>query len=88
MPFAEAKNNFYRAAQRGLNYKTNWFSNRTDTLQKIILDRLLPEAESGLQQLGITKNDSETLLTLNYLRKQASKKPVHEWDFEIESGKN
>jgi len=119
MPFAEAKNNFYRAAQRGLNYKTNWFSNRTDTLQKIILDRLLPEAESGLQQLGITKNDSDrylniieqrvktkqtgsewqlsflnahqndrTLLTLNYLRKQASKKPVHEWDFEIESGKN
>ncbi len=57
MPFADAKNNFYRAAQLGLKHKTNWFSKKTDTLQKIILDKLLIEAETGLYKLGIDQDD-------------------------------
>ncbi len=113
MPFTEAKNNFYRAAQLGLKHKTNWFGKNTDTLQKIILDKLLIEAEAGLYKLGIAPEDSKryltiieqrvannqtgsewqlaflnahqnnrTLLTLNYLNRQKSGRPAHEWDLE------
>ncbi len=112
MSFAEAKNNFYRAAQLGLKHKTSWLGNNTDSLQNIILDRLLLEAETGLYKLGINQQDSQrylsviekrveknrtgsqwqlnflnthqdnrTQLTLNYLKKQMSGQPVHEWDF-------
>ena len=64
MPFADAKNNFYRAAQLGLKYKTKWFSKNTETLQKIVLERLLVEAETGLYKLGIDKQDSERYLSI------------------------
>jgi len=113
MPFAEAKDNFYRAAQRGLKHKTRWFDKKTDTLQKTIMDKLLIEAETGLYKLGINQHDCQhylsiiqqrvesnrtgsqwqlnflnahknnrTQLTLNYLKNQATGKPIHEWDFE------
>lgn len=113
MPFADAKNNFYRAAQLGLKYKTRWFDDKTDTLQNIILNKLLPHAETGLHALGIDDADckrylsvieqraeknrtgsqwqlnfldshqgNRTLLTLQYLKNQASGQPIHEWDLE------
>ena len=62
MPFTDAKNNFYRAAQVGLKHKTRWFSKNIDTLQKIILDKLLVEAETGLYKLGINQQDSQRYL--------------------------
>ena len=64
MPFTDAKNNFYRAAQLGLKHKTRWFSNKTDTLQKTILDKLLLEAETGLYKLGIDQDDSKRYLSV------------------------
>jgi len=64
MSFANAKNNFYRAAQLGLKHKTSWFSKNTDTLQKIILDKLLVEAETGLYKLGINQQDSKRYLSV------------------------
>ena len=64
MLFADAKNNFYRAAQVGLKHKTRWFSKNTDTLQKIILDKLLVEAETGLYKLGINQQDSQRYLSV------------------------
>jgi gamma-glutamyl:cysteine ligase YbdK (ATP-grasp superfamily) len=64
MPFADAKNNFYRAAQVGLKLKTTWFDMKTDTLQRIILDRLLIEAEAGLDKLGISEQDSQRYLSV------------------------
>ena len=64
MPFADAKNNFYRAAQLGLKHKTSWLGSNTDTLQKIILDRLLNEAETGLYKLGINQQDSQRYLSV------------------------
>ena len=116
MSFADAKNNFYRAAQLGLKHKTRWFNKNTDTLQKIILDKLLIHAETGLYKLGIDQADSQrylsviaqrvennrtgsqwqldflnahqddrTQLTLNYLRNQATGRPVHQWDIETSS---
>ncbi|MBE9560184.1 MAG: glutamate--cysteine ligase, partial [Proteobacteria bacterium] len=64
MPFTDAKNNFYRAAQLGLKHKTSWFSKKTDTLQKIVLDKLLVEAETGLYKLGIDQRDSKRYLSV------------------------
>lgn len=71
MPFADAKNNFYRAAQLGLSYKTRWFSKTTEIMQKITLDKLLPEAEAGLYKLGISQQDSERYLSV--IQKRAEK---------------
>jgi len=64
IPFADAKNSFYRAAQLGLKHKTSWLSKSTDTLQKIILDRLLIEAETGLYNLGINQQDCQRYLSI------------------------
>lgn len=64
LPFADAKNNFYRAAQLGLKHKTRWLSSKTDTLQKIVLDKLLLEAEAGLYKLGISQHDSKRYLSV------------------------
>ena len=64
IPFAEAKDNFYRSAQIGLRHKTRWFSKNTDTLQKIILDKLLIEAETGLYKLGIDQHDCQRYLSI------------------------
>jgi len=64
MPFADAKNNFYRSAQLGLKHKTHWHSKKTDTLQKIILNKLLLEAEEGLNKLGIEQSDSKRYLSV------------------------
>ena len=73
MPFADAKNNFYRAAQIGLKYKTRWLSKKTDTLQKIILDKLLIEAETGLYKLGINQDDSQRYLGIIQQRVEQNK---------------
>jgi gamma-glutamyl:cysteine ligase YbdK (ATP-grasp superfamily) len=64
MPFADAKNNFYRAAQLGLKHKTRWFSKNTETLQKTILERLLVEAETGLYKLGVEEGDTKRYLSV------------------------
>ena len=73
MPFADAKNNFYRAAQLGLKHKTNWFSQNTDPLQKIIIDKLLVEAETGLYKLGIDQQDSQRYLSIIQQRVEKNK---------------
>ena len=64
LPFADAKHNFYRAAQLGLKHKTSWLDKKTDTLQNIILDKLLIEAETGLYKLGINQHDSQRYLSI------------------------
>jgi len=64
MPFTDAKDNFYRSAQLGLKHKTKWFSKNTDTLQKIILEKLLLEAETGLYKLGIAQEDCQRYLSV------------------------
>jgi len=62
--FADAKHDFYRAAQLGLKHKTNWLDTNTCTLQSIVLDRLLDDAESGLYKLGINQHDSQRYLSV------------------------
>jgi len=71
--FAEAKDNFYRSAQIGLKHKTRWLTQETQTLQKIILDRLLIEAETGLYKLGIDEKDTQRYLSIIQQRVEHNK---------------
>jgi len=73
MPFTDAKNNFYRAAQLGLQYKTPWLNHKTDTLQNIILETLLIEAEAGLYKLGISQDDTQRYLAIIKQRVEKNK---------------
>ena len=57
LPFAHAKNNFYDAARYGLNAKTYWLNNYRTGVHSLILEKILPAAESGLKQLGVDHDD-------------------------------
>ena len=53
LAFTDAKDNFYRSAQLGIHHQVLWTDNNHHLLQKLILEKLLLQAESGLNRLGI-----------------------------------
>jgi gamma-glutamyl:cysteine ligase YbdK (ATP-grasp superfamily) len=57
LTFAEARDNFYRAARFGLAHKLTWTDGNRYSMQNLVLERLLLEAEAGLYKLGIAEND-------------------------------
>lgn len=57
LSFAQVRNNFYTAAQHGIYGHIEWTDNKRTTIQKLVLDRLLVEAETGLYKLGIDEQD-------------------------------
>lgn len=73
IPFADAKNNFYRTAQLGLKHKTRWLGHNTDSMKNIILEKLLAEAEIGLYKLGIDQADSQRYLSIIEQRVKTNK---------------
>jgi len=62
LDFASAKDNFYRCAQLGLKHRLLWTDKKRHDLKKLILEQLLPQAESGCQQLGIDSNQTKYYL--------------------------
>ncbi len=60
--FAKVKDNFYLAAQRGIDAHVEWVDGRRYTLRKLILDTLLIEAETGLHKLDIDEADVQHYL--------------------------
>ncbi len=68
IPFAYCSNNFYRAAQLGLNAELIWPSKHQNEPQYhtvySILGRLLPEVGEQLEGMGFVKNDFSHLLTV------------------------
>jgi len=66
MPFETAKNNFYEAAQYGLQGEINWEGNSYsgDNLQQLIADKLIPLAEQGLQQLDLEQASIDHYLNI------------------------
>ncbi|UCB55437.1 MAG: glutamate--cysteine ligase [Thiotrichales bacterium] len=58
IPFAEAKDNFYRSAQIGLNHRLRWTDDNRYTIKELVLNKLLPEARIGLEKLGISDAES------------------------------
>jgi hypothetical protein len=64
MPFAQAKDNFYQAARHGLNASVVWSGNDRQRMRSLVLNRLLPQAREGLQQLGLNQRDAEFYLDI------------------------
>jgi gamma-glutamyl:cysteine ligase YbdK (ATP-grasp superfamily) len=62
MSFAQAKSDFYRAAQVGMKHSMGWLADRNRTIQQLILDELLLAARAGLDDLGIDQQDSRRYL--------------------------
>ena len=62
MSFADAKDNFVKAAQFGIDTQFTWFNNKKVSCCELILDELLPCAEEGLQSRGIDQGDIDRYL--------------------------
>jgi len=63
IPFATAQGNFYQAAQHGLEARVQWTEGEGD-LRALILERLLPLAHLGLQQVGLSAAERERWLSI------------------------
>jgi len=62
LPFAETKDNFYRSAQIGLSHRALWTDGNRYSIKDLVLEKLLSEAETGLDKLGISDTDSKRYL--------------------------
>ena len=60
-PFANAKDNFYRASRNGLESMMNWFG-REIPADRLVLDELLPMAEAGLNKVNLADDDRDYYL--------------------------
>jgi len=72
MEFDDAKMNFVKAAQLGLETQFKWLDDKIIPADKLILEELLPIAKQGLQSVGIDEAEIEEYLTL--VEKRVKKK--------------
>jgi len=56
VPFEDARDNFYNAARYGLKATVTW-RGKTMLMKDLLLDELLPRAERGLAQQGISEDE-------------------------------
>lgn len=59
LPFAQARDNFYRAARAGLAAEIDWFDGYKGSLRELIQHQLLALAAQGLDQLNIDHTESQ-----------------------------
>ena len=78
LEFSLARDNFYTAAQHGLDNKINWPGCNRCSIRHLILHRLLDEAESGLRSLGMDEKDIEKYLKVIEARTE-NKQTGSEW---------
>ena len=64
LTFAETKDNFYRSARVGLGNRLLWSDGNKYTIRELVLDKLLSEAETGLNKLGISASDRNFYLNI------------------------
>lgn len=62
MPIDEARNNFFTVARYGLKSQITWLNGKDMSSSQLILEELLPRAESGLQSVGIDSSDIDRYL--------------------------
>jgi CBS domain-containing protein len=60
--FGDVKANFLAAAREGLRAQMIWFDEEQMTAQQLILEKLLPLAQEGLEEAGIDQADIERYL--------------------------
>ena len=61
MTFTDCKNNFYSAAQGGLDAKVRWFG-KEQALNSLILEDLIPKAAKGLIDCGVSTQEVDYYL--------------------------
>ena len=64
MSFADAKDNFSKAAKFGIDTQFTWFNNQKISCRDLILQELIPLAYDGLVAQGIDKADIERYLSV------------------------
>ncbi len=57
IPFEVASKNFYTAAKHGLESEISWFGGKKIGIKKLMLERLIPAAKEGLEELKIDPED-------------------------------
>jgi hypothetical protein len=67
--FGTARSNFYEAARHGLRARIRWLDGEELTAQRLILDQLLPRAETALGDFGIPLDEIQRYL--NVIRRRA-----------------
>ncbi|MCP4045811.1 MAG: CBS domain-containing protein [Gammaproteobacteria bacterium] len=83
--FDDVKANFIAAARAGIRAQMNWFGDTHMPARELILDELLPLAETGLQQYGVRQEDIDKYLGV--LRERvASRKNGARWALESLNG--
>ena len=64
LPFSVARDNFYHAAQQGLDAQLQWLDGRKANAAQLIENTLLPMAQAGLENLTIDADDSRRFLDI------------------------
>lgn len=64
LPFAQARENFYRAAREGMEAQIVWLDGRNVAMRTLLLDELLHMAREGLLLLGADEDDIERYLSV------------------------
>ncbi|HZA29417.1 MAG TPA: glutamate--cysteine ligase [Gammaproteobacteria bacterium] len=64
LEFAEARENFYKAARESLAASIHWFDSTLSPLQGLVTEQLIPVARTGLEQLGIAAEEIATYLDI------------------------
>ncbi|MDE0153113.1 MAG: glutamate--cysteine ligase [Gammaproteobacteria bacterium] len=64
IPFATARENFYRAACTGLDTKIVWSDGAEHPISELILETLLPMARRGLKTSGLDESESDRYLDI------------------------
>ncbi len=62
MSFADARDNFVKAAKFGIDSKFTWFDDEKISCMDLVLTKLLPIAEKGLKKSKVSKSDIDKYL--------------------------
>lgn len=62
MAFSTARENFYACARRGLGARVTWIGGEIEDVQRLIHDRLIPDAREGLEIAGVPRAEADALL--------------------------
>jgi len=73
MEFARARDNFYTAAQHGLETQVVWRDGARSEMRQLILHQLLEQAEAGLHSLGLDAHEVEDYLGIIEARVDSGK---------------
>ena len=77
MAFSQVRDNFYTSAQHGLENKLDWPGCERSDMRSLILNTLIPHAESGLQQLQLDAADINYYLGIIQSRAELRQTGTH-----------